>query len=94
MSFASYMAVTFILKREGRDLRTFLTKFVSVSFSSSAKDSLARSKTRTLNYVLVSSSAILRASNFEDRIWSLEIMTLEVHLYVVSRIFHASFVEE
>lgn len=68
ISFASSIAVTFVLNQGGKDLSTFLTSFVSVSFSPRVNDSFAKSRTRTLNSAMVSSSAILNTSNFEDRI--------------------------
>lgn len=78
MSFASSIVVTFKLKREGRDLKTFQTSLVAKIFSPRAKDSFAKLRTQTLNSAMDSSSTILKASNFDAKICNRDIFTLDV----------------
>ena len=89
-SLASSIVETFMLNLEGRDLRTFRTSLESNIFSSCASDSLAMSRTRTLNLAIVSSSPIWRASNRDVKICSREIFTLEVPSKATSKISQAA----
>ncbi|KAK2368501.1 gag-protease polyprotein [Trifolium repens] len=85
----SSIAVTFIENLLGSDLRIFLASFSSGIFSPRAKHDFAMSRTLVLNSEMVSSSSILRFSNFDVRSCSFDILTLKVPSCAICRISQA-----
>ena len=88
-SWTSSIDVTFIWNLRGRYLKIFRTSFSSVIGIPRVYDSLAMSRTQTLNSAIVYSSAIFRALYWVVMSWNLEFRTLAVPSCATARISHA-----
>lgn len=77
----------------GNEHNTFFISFYSNIFYINEKDLLAESRKQTLNSTIVSSSCIMRFSNFVDNNYNLDCLTLVVPSWAIYKISQTSFSE-